>query len=624
VLGCQAGKDEQRTASTAVQGRSIHDLDAADVLPRPAAEDTGPLSVRLARPDERDAIYRMRHEVYARELGQHHANPEGRLSDPLDAVNLYIVIAAGEHLLGFVSITPPGSPTFSIDKYFRRSDLPFPVDDKTFEVRLLTVSSPARRTLFALALIYAAFRWVEAHGGSRIMAIGRQEVLSIYRRVGLKPAGQLARSGAVTYELMQATMPDVHAALPDIGRMLDRVEAKMAWQIGVDYRTPAQCVHGGQFFQAVGEEFEGLERLESIISADVLDAWFPPSPKAVAVLQAHLSRLLRTSPPTEAAGLTRAIARARGVGAECVLPGAGSSALIFLALRHWLTTRSRVLILDPMYGEYAHVLERVVRCSVDRLPLERQRQYQLDLGCLERQLAAGYDLVVLVNPNSPTGRHVGRAALEDVLRRVPAPIRVWVDETYVDYTGPGNSLEHFAVLSPNVIVCKSMSKAYALSGARVAYLCAGAHQLESLRAISPPWAVSLPAQVATVAALQDTAYYARAYEQTCVLREHLTLALVALGWEVVPSTTNFLLCHLPPNGPDAATLIARCQRRGLYLRDASTMGRALGSRALRLAVKDEATNRRMVEILRTESHAGAPGGSDVQVGPQPASGQTSV
>jgi histidinol-phosphate/aromatic aminotransferase/cobyric acid decarboxylase-like protein len=142
-----------------------------------------------------------------------------------------------------------------------------------------------------------------------------------------------------------------------------------------------------------------------------------------------------------------------------------------------------------------------------------------------------------------------------------------------------------------------MSKAFALSGARVAYLCASPHQLESLRPISPPWAVSLPAQVAAVRALQDPAYYAARYRETHQLRHQLGKWLKALNWEIVPSVTNFLLCHLPAEGPDAATVIARCRERGLFLRDAATMGSQLGERAIRVAVKDAATNRRMVRIL---------------------------
>ena len=555
------------------------------------------LIVRMADDRDRERIYQIRHEVFAAELGQYATNSVGRLTDALDAFNHYIVVADGERIVGFVAITPPGSPSFSIDKYFQRAELPFPVDDRLYEVRLLTVPQESRRSLLALALMYAAFRWVEARGGTRIMAIGRREIRSMHVRVGLKPTGQDVKCGAVTYGLLQATMPDVQDSLGGIRKMLDRIEAEMSWEIGVAYRTPSPCYHGGKFFEAVGDEFQNLAQLDTVIAADVLDAWFPPSPKAVAALQNNLPQLLRTSPPTGCEGLVRTIARVRGVGVDNILPGGGSSDLIFLALRHWLTAASRVLILDPTYGEYAHVLERVIRCQVDRLPLARAAQYRVDLRLLESTLAGGYDLVVLVNPNSPTGQHIPRIELEAVLKKVPAATRVWVDETYMEYAGAGESLEKFAARSENVIVCKSMSKVYALSGARVAYLCAGPPQLESLRPLNPPWAVSLPAQVAAVNAFADADYYAAKYAETHTLREELADELRRLGWQVVAGVTNFLLCHLPETGPDAETLIVRCRARGLFLRNAASMGTNLGERTLRIAVKDAETNRRMMEII---------------------------
>ena len=175
---------------------------------------------------------------------------------------------------------------------------------------------------------------------------------------------------------------------------------------------------------------------------------------------------------------------------------------------------------------------------------------------------------------------------------------MWIDETYVEYAGAGESVEQFAVHSENVVVCKSMSKVYALSGARVGYLCAGPHQLEALRAITPPWVVSLPGQVAAVRALQDPDYYAARYRETAVLREQLTGELQALGWDVLPGIANFLLCQLPSSGPDAATLVRRCREEGLFIRDAALMGSGLGNRFVRLAVKDAVTNRRMMHILR--------------------------
>lgn len=554
--------------------------------------------VRLASAGDREEIYRLRHEVYARELGQHAMNKIGALTDPLDEFNLYIVASLDGALAGFVSITPPGFGSYSVDKYLCRENFPELADGGLYEVRLLTVTDRFRRREAAGLLMYAALRWIESQNGERIMAIGRREVSDLYLHVGLEKLGHQIRSGAVTYELMTATVARMAERIKSFTSLLNRLERASEWQLEIPFRKPAGCFHGGAFFEAVGPEFDHLERRNRIINADVLDAWFSPSPRVIAALQEDLPWLLRTSPPTGCEGMVRAIARARGVQLENILPGAGSSDLIFLALRQWLTSASRVLILDPTYGEYAHVLEHVVRCRVDRIALTRENHYQLDLEQFERLAARGYDLIVLVNPNSPTGQHVPRVELEKVLRDVAPRTRIWIDETYIEYAGRNESLEGFAAASPNVVVCKSMSKVYALSGARAAYLCGAAAVMEDLRSINPPWAVSLLAQVAAVAAVKDTDYYEARYAETHRLRDQLAAQVEGLtGWEVLPGVANFLLCHLPEDGPDAATIVKRCRARGLFLRDASAMGRGLGKYALRIAVKDGETNGRMMGIL---------------------------
>ena len=120
----------------------------------------------------------------------------------------------------------------------------------------------------------------------------------------------------------------------------------------------------------------------------------------------------------------------------------------------------------------------------------------------------------------------------------------------------------------------------------------------ALREISPPWAVSLPAQLAVVKALADPEYYAARYRETHVLREALASGLCALGIDVIPSMANFLLCHLPLAGPDAPTICERCRTQNVFLRDAGRMSSRLGSHALRVAVKDRESNPRIVETLR--------------------------
>ncbi len=555
----------------------------------------GRISVSIADARDRKRIYALRHEIYAAELGQHPQNGAHVLSDHLDAVNAYIVAKIGGEIAGFIAITPPSEAGYSIDKYFAREDVPIVFDDGLYEIRLLTVSPQWRGSRAAPLLMYAAFRYVESVGGSSIVCIGRLEMVQMYKRAGLHSLDRRVQSGRVTYELMTMKTGGDHA---DHGTTLAGLERQVDWRVrGVSFRRPGSCYHGGAFFDAIGDELDRLDAKEEIINADVLDAWFDPAPAVLDGMRKHLPWLLRTSPPTQCEGLQRVLARERGVDSSNILPGAGSSDLIFLGLRHWLDASSRVLILDPMYGEYAHVLKHVIGCTVHRLDLPRGRNYEVDLDELAGRIRDRYDWVVLVNPNSPTGRHVGRDSLEAILTHAPRSTRFWIDETYVEYAGPSCSLEPFAAASQNVVICKSMSKVYALSGARCAYLCGPAHMLDELRPISPPWAVSLPAQMAACEALRNKSYYEGRWAETHVLREQLAAGLEALGWDVVPGCANFLLCHLPPRQPNAAKLVAACRARGLFIRDVANMGSCFDERTVRVAVKDRRTNRDMLERL---------------------------
>src|SRR5262249_30515207 len=176
-----------------------------------------------------------------------------------------------------------------------------------YEVRLLTVLPAYRNLAIAALLMYAALRWIEARGGSRIVAIGRREILGLYKKAGLRPLGPSTKSGAVTYDLLTSTVAELRqlanrrqVALRWLGRRTD-------WRLAGPFLPSESSRHGGSFFEAIGEEFDHLERNRDIISADVLDAWFPPSPHVISALQEHLPWLLRTSPPTGCAGMVRAI-----------------------------------------------------------------------------------------------------------------------------------------------------------------------------------------------------------------------------------------------------------------------------------------------------------------------------
>lgn len=559
---------------------------------------TTKIQLSLATQADMREINRIRHEIYAEELGQFDLRSDGILKDRPDVESIYITAIESGRLVGFVGVTPPESPSYSVDHYLSRSDIPFPFGNDLYEIRALTVVDPARGSLVAPALMYAAFRWAQALGGKQLVAIGHEKVKPIYVRLGMRPFGRKFICGNLEYEPLAALVENIETELTRFDARLNRLESQIDWQLETPFRRPAECYHGGAFFDAIGNRFDDLGKRNEIINADVLDAWFPPCPEAQQALHEHLGWIARTSPPNHAEGLVQTIADTRGVAPENILTGGGSSPLIFLAFRQWLNPSSRVLLLDPTYGEYAHVLEKVVGCKVERFKLQQNEGYRLNTEQLADKLGEGFDQFVWVNPNSPTGQHVSRTEVETVLNHCPASTRIWIDETYVEYAGRGQSLETFAAQSTNTVICKSMSKVYGLSGLRVGYLCGSTNVLEPLRALTPPWSVSLPAQVAAIHALQSPDYYEARYKETHELRAQLVKGLRKLGIrEIIPGMANFVLFHLPDNAPDGATVENRCRKQGLFIRDAAEMGSGMGDRAIRIAVKDTETNQRMLRIL---------------------------
>ncbi|GAB4467201.1 MAG: threonine-phosphate decarboxylase CobD [Armatimonadaceae bacterium] len=371
--------------------------------------------------------------------------------------------------------------------------------------------------------------------------------------------------------------------------------------------TEDECYHGGAFFEAIGNDFRHLERRQEVINADVLDAWFPPSPQVISQVQEHLAWLLQTSPPTQCDGLRRVLSEVRGIPTNSLVLGAGSSDLIFRAFTRWLTARSRVLLLDPTDGEYAHVLQTVIGCEVRRFPLCRAEGFSVDWERWSAE-ASQCDLAVLVNPNNPTGTVMPRRVMEQVLEALPKSVLVWVDEAYLDYTdmdytegsveGAG-SLEPYAAQSSRVIVCKSLSKVLALSGARAAYLTAPAAIARSLRRETPPWVIGLPAQVAAVYALQDPAYYRARYRETAILRGKMVQKLQSAlpDWEWLPSPANWILGYPPApfldtGFPDTHEIVRLCRQHQVFLREFPEMG------CIRIAVKDGRANSQVVETLK--------------------------
>ena len=169
------------------------------------------VEISFATSDDRNKIYRIRHEVYASELMQHPQNEGKIFQDKFDDFNTYIVAKINSKIVGFISVTPPTKNDYSIDKYFTRKEIPFTVDDGTFEMRILTVLKAHRGKPIAVALMWAAFRWIQSFDGENIIAIGRAEVLDMYLKLGFKSTHNKISVGKVTFTLIHAKVEELNA-----------------------------------------------------------------------------------------------------------------------------------------------------------------------------------------------------------------------------------------------------------------------------------------------------------------------------------------------------------------------------------------------------------------------------
>ncbi|MFI5842485.1 aminotransferase class I/II-fold pyridoxal phosphate-dependent enzyme [Catenuloplanes sp. NPDC051500] len=558
------------------------------------------VELREGEPGDREWIYRLRHRVFGAELGQHETNAAGELSDAMDELGVvYLVALRGGRPAGFVSVTPPWLGRLSLEKYVTRAEVPALDAHDTFEVRILTVAPEERGTPVAALLIYAALRWVESRGARRVVGIGRAGLTSMYRSIGLLPTGRTVRSGRVDFEVMSGDHRTMPARVRD--RFLRQIGAlDLDWRLDLPLvREQDGCEHGGASFTAIGTDLSALDRRGAVVAADVLDAWFDPAPGVLDALTADAAWLARTSPPVASDGVRQAIAADRGVRAETVSLGAGSSDLIFRAFREWLRPASRVLLIEPSYGEYEHVAAQVAGARVDRFAVRYQEHWEIDVDRLIARAGDAYDLVVLVNPNNPTGRHLPLADVRRIAAALPSRTRLWIDEAYIGYAGPHESAAPLTSEFPNVAVCTSMSKMYALSGARAAYLITDVETAAALRRWTPPWVLGMPAQAAAIHALADPDYYARRWQETHRLRSGLAAALRELPGigAVDEAVANYLLVTLPAGGPSAARVVAHCRRHDVYLRDLSPMSALFEGRTVRIAVRGADENARIVLAL---------------------------
>jgi histidinol-phosphate/aromatic aminotransferase/cobyric acid decarboxylase-like protein/GNAT superfamily N-acetyltransferase len=533
-----------------------------------------PQIIRIALVPEKDREFlrSLRRDVYVDELHQQsHADPEVA---PVCFGVYHADSLVADSLVAYIALTPPRHPKKT--PCFRSREW-----DDAYELRALTVSKKYRHRGYAKLLLAAASRYVQLFDSKSTMCVAaaRCELLELYQSLGFTPMTTVPTftKGHVTYVPGYVDMTAVTtwwAASDDFFR-------NVHWDLPYSPIPSAPCPHGNGSTHI-------LKSYGFRVHADVLDAWYPPAPDVIDAVRTATPWAFHTTPPDQCQDLIDAIAHHRGVPSECLVLGAGSSDLMYRCFLRWFSRDSTVLLVTPTYSEYPHLLKHVIQCTVDEVSM-----VHTDPCDYIQKHADSYDGIVIVNPNSPLGIRFDTDDLVAALSTVSLSTRVWIDETYVDYT-PGRSLEPWAHRTPNVVVCKSMSKVYALSGMRLGYLCANPVQLDAIRAVTPPWILGRLTIDAGLAAIRSSSYYRARIDETHVLRKHFIDALAQCpGVKVLyPDTVcaNFFVFLV--TGIESRFVIHALKTYGVYVRDAPGI-----PGGIRVAVRSSKDNARVVHAL---------------------------
>ena len=307
-------------------------------------------------------------------------------------------------------------------------------------------------------------------------------------------------------------------------------------------------------------------------------------------------------PDPECRKLRDAIAEAEGVSADRIFCGAGAADVIYrLAKAAKHGEEPRLLITAPTFSEYEEAFASE-GWHVERWLLKEEEDFAVgeDLAAaieaVNREADGGADILILCEPNNPTGIATDRAVLERILAACEkSGTTLVIDECFNGFLDDpeGHTLKGYLEEHKNLIILKAFTKLYGMAGVRLGYcLCAEAETAERLAKAGPPWNVSSLAQAAGIAALDDTEHASEGMKIVKEERQWLKEQLLELGFGRVYGEANYLLFK------GAEGLDEKLRGRGILIRNCDNY-HGLGEGWFRIAVRSRDDNQTLIEAMRS-------------------------
>ena len=313
-----------------------------------------------------------------------------------------------------------------------------------------------------------------------------------------------------------------------------------------------------------------------------------PSPAAIAAYKAASGELHRY-PDGACATLRRAIGERWGLDAARIVCGSGSDELLALLIRNYAGPGDEVL-----YSEYGFLMYRISTLAAGATPVVApETDYACDVTAILGKVSPRTRLVMVANPNNPTGTFLRRDEMRRLHAGLPPGVVLVIDAAYAEFIDdpdyePGVELVD---ANENVVMTRTFSKLYGLAALRLGWCYGPPEIIDALNRVRPPFNVTAPAQAAGAAAVADVAHEDAARRHNQLWRAWLAGELTGLGLFVVPGVTNFVLARFGNGAGSAAMAGQFLKDRGILVRGMEGYGLP---ECLRISVGLEDENRAVV------------------------------
>lgn len=311
------------------------------------------------------------------------------------------------------------------------------------------------------------------------------------------------------------------------------------------------------------------------------------SPRALAAARAALDDMGRY-PDGNGFDLKAAIAAEFEVETSRIVLGNGSNDVLELAARSFLAPGASAVYAQHAFAVYPLATQASGAAGIE-VPA---RAFGHDLDAMAAAVRPDTKVVFIANPNNPTGTWIAPEEIHAFLRRLPADVLVVLDEAYTEYLEPqlrGDSIGWLGQF-PNLLVCRTFSKAYGLAGLRVGFGLAHPAVADLMNRVRQPFNVSSIAQAAAIAALADHDFVQRSRMLNSRGMEMLTAGFRRLGLSWIPSRANFVAVRVGRG----AEVFQKLLRQGVIVRPIGGYGLP---EYLRVSIGTEAENARFLAAL---------------------------